>query len=135
MHALPVVSPAVLATCATCQQARLRASTAALPVQVTLSALDEGGGTGDMRINAARLLTELLMVYMSRNELYRCGGYGGGGGADGDGDDVTAPLDSLLHARVVPLLHRMMMSGCDPMPLYAQKVLATLLTRCDAASA
>eukprot|EP00892_Ulva_mutabilis_P008231 jgi/Ulvmu1/5780/UM025_0034.1 len=91
---------------------------------VTHSALDEGG-LGDMRINATRLLTELLMVYISRPELYRGGSYGG----DGSGGDVSAALDSLLQARVVPLLHRMMMSGRDPMPLYAQKVLATLLGR------
>lgn len=104
-------------------------------LQVTHVALDENGA-GDMRINATRLLTELLMVYLSRPELYRAGslgsgsGFAGAAGVEGGGGDVTAALDSLLHTRAVPLLHRMMMSGCDPMPLYAQKVIASLLLRC-----
>ena len=72
-----------------------------------------------MRINATRLLTELLMVYLSRVEA----------AGRGDSGDVTAALEDLLQSGALPLLHRMMMSGRDPMPLYAQKVLASLLLR------
>lgn len=87
-------------------------------MQVTNAALDDSG-SGDMRINATRLLTELLMVYLSRVEAV----------GRGDGGDVTAALEDLLQSGALPLLHRMMMSGRDPMPLYAQKVLASLLLR------
>jgi hypothetical protein len=92
-------------------------------------AADASGGPRDARVNAARMLTELLMFYISRTDMYRSGGGKPTSAAAGPAD-ISQPLDELLSTRVAPLLQSMMLSGCDPMPLYAQKVLATLLPRC-----
>jgi hypothetical protein len=101
-----------------------------LLIQVADKVLMERDGNGapwDARVNAARMLTELLMFFLSRRDMYsssnchiKCANRV---------VDVTDRLDDLLRTRVAPLLRRMMLSDSDPMPLYAQKILATLLSR------
>lgn len=102
--------------------------------KVLAGSSDSSGVPWDARVNAARMLTELLMFYISRHDMYRSGGSSAVAGTlcSNGPVDVTAPLDELLTTQVAPLLQHMMLNGCDPMPLYAQKVLATLLPRCAA---
>lgn len=104
-----------------------------LPVQALsaqLDALQTTHAQADLCANVARLLAELTMHYLASPDAYRPGG-GGGAGAS---VDVTAALDTALAAHVVPLLPRLAAER-DPMPLYAQKILALLLSRYAPAAA
>ena len=83
----------------------------------------------DARVNAARMLSELLMFYISRHDVYRSSAAITTASTPCNNVDVTQHLDQLLTSQVAPLLQNMMLNGCDPLPLYAQKVLATLLPR------
>lgn len=87
----------------------------------------DSGVERDAHVNAVGMLTESLLFYISSHEMY----HSSGTAADGTcvSLDVTESLDELLHTRVVPLLEVMMLSGHDPLPLCAQKILAALLPR------
>lgn len=83
----------------------------------------------DACYNMARMLTELLMFYVTHKvpdvsdaTLYAP--------ADRSTGAVPQLLEDVLSEQVFPLLKLMMQSGWDPLPLYAQKVLAALLIRC-----
>lgn len=91
---------------------------------------DNQGVLFDARVNAARMLTELLMFYISRHDMYCSNTSTISSNSAEFPMDITKPFDNLLTTKVLPLLQRMMLSGSDPMPLYAQKVLAALLPRC-----
>lgn len=95
--------------------------------QVVPVGISNKGVQWDAALNTVGFLTESLMFYISSHEMY----HSSGTAADRTCFtlDVTDSLDELLHSKVVPLLEVMILCGQDPMPLYAQKILAALLPR------
>lgn len=82
----------------------------------------------DLRVNAARMLADVLMFFVNHPDLYQGCSAPAAGTCGVVGKDMTKKLDAMLTGKIMPLLPSLMAER-DPMPLYAQKVLAALLPR------
>lgn len=84
----------------------------------------------DVLVNSARMMADILLFFLNHPDLY-CSAAGPDGTPvrSAAAADITPQLDVCLQQHVLPLLP-IMMKEKDPMPLYAQKILAQLLPRC-----
>jgi hypothetical protein len=93
-----------------------------------LAALSTTQAQSDLCANVARLLAELTMHFVSAPDAYCVGGSSESPDQATGSPELTSVIDDVLQHQVLPLLPNLTAER-DPMPLYAQKILALLLTR------
>jgi hypothetical protein len=99
-----------------------------------LAALSTTHAQSELCANVARLLAELVMHFVSSPDAYVAKGSSASLSHTAVGSNelnATEVIDEVLQQHVLPLLP-LLTAERDPMPLYAQKILALLLTRCAA---
>jgi hypothetical protein len=85
----------------------------------------QGASPSDLVASIARCLAELIMHYVASATTYAVTQQE----RDAAGaHDLTAAVDTVLQTAVLPLLPRLT-AAHDPMPLFAQKILAMVLHR------